>query len=124
MWHRLRDDPDFQPEWLRFMGQTPPTERADAFRSWGDGVGDSRPHVIEDLSFFGGWVECRCGSRVETTFGTTALESLWDIHRGLDPQKVAERYLMRHDVATATDDEVGSFLAQAANPGYSYEADE
>jgi hypothetical protein len=117
LWWKLRNDPAFKPEWLRFMGQQPPAERQSDHRAWADGIGDSRVHVIEDISFSKCWVLCRCGS----TFGgftTSALEDEWDIHRGLVPQQVAQRRLGKSLSDLATDDEVEAFLVLAASPAY------
>lgn len=111
LWHRLREDPDFTEEWLRFLGHTPPTATTPVpYREWGDGMADNRPHVISEMSLAERWIECRCGVTV-TAPTHRLLGATWDGHRGLDPQVIASRLVsaLVHQ-ESANDDEVGAFL--------------
>lgn len=121
LWHRLRDDPDFEPDWLRFMGSKPPVEDA-GHRTWGDGGGDARKHVIVAISFRAEnlWVTCRCGWLAQAV-DARRLEDMWDIHRGLDVQRVAERGMERHELAT--DEDVTAFL-MAVEAGATFSAED
>lgn len=115
LWNRLRGDPDFKPEWLQFMGIVPPTE--DEHRRWGDGGGDSRGHVIRDLSLADGYVLCTCG---ESMFVLGSIEDAWDSHRGR-PDLVVERALNPvAPEALADDTEVEAFLTAVRNPEYAF----
>lgn len=60
LWHQLRADPDWTPEWSRFMGARPPTEPG-ANREWGDGLGKRGAHRIADISYAADYVLCTCG---------------------------------------------------------------
>ena len=120
LWHRLRNDPDFTPEWFGFMGHRPPVAEAQSYRSWADGATDEREHVIADISFRERWITCRCGENV-TAAGNAALEDQWDLHRGLSPEVVASRRLEAPVVELATSEEVRDFLGRASNLHYSYE---
>ena len=122
LWHRLRNDPDFQPEWLKAMGQQPPAPEASHHRVWGDGIGDKREHVIRDISFREGWVLCQCGIVIDGGPKSHAwLEDAWNLHRGLSPERIASSRLTKAVEAMATNAEVGTFLARAADPAYAYE---
>lgn len=52
-------------------------------RVWGDGVGDKRDHVIEDIAYTGAptFIQCRCGTRVEAPTPAT-LAGVWVAHGG------------------------------------------
>lgn len=88
-------------------------QRPSLTRAWGDGAGDTRTHVVEDISWAQLYIECRCGRRLTATSSAT-LEARWNIHRGKDPvaeaNKAADAQLPR-----ATDDEVAEFLAAVAD---------
>jgi hypothetical protein len=81
-------------------------EHAGRGRSWGDGGGDSRAHVIEDISYSQGYLVCRCGVRA-----TGNLEVEWDAHRGLSTTGDRQR---RRAYSRATDAEVRVFLREVA----------
>lgn len=63
-------------------------------RSWGDGRGDRRPHVIEDISYSvsPNFIVCRCGTRMEADT-SEELASSWTSHGGrqLRTSDMAER---------------------------------
>lgn len=52
-------------------------------RQWGDGVGDSRTHVIEDISYTEkpNFIRCRCGSHM-TGVTPYDLSERWLAHGG------------------------------------------
>ena len=116
LWHRLRNDPDFTPEWLRFMGQAPPTD-AD-HRTWGDGATSTAPHVIEDISFAERWVVCRCGAVVGDD--GVALEDAWDTHRGRSDLVIARATTPYSPHDLANDADVADFLKQVATPSFRF----
>lgn len=62
--------------------------------NWGDGHGDVRPHVIEDIKFNGGqngYVVCGpCGVRMEQG-NLPSIELAWDLHRGVPPNQIVVR---------------------------------
>jgi hypothetical protein len=117
LWNRLRADPDFDPEWLRFMGAQPP--HAVEHRRWADGATSTRPHVIGDVDFRAGFIACVCGQEVRADSDLT-LEDAWDTHRGR-PELVAERVLEPvNPDALASDSDVDAFLRAVRNPHYEF----
>lgn len=50
-------------------------------REWGDGATDRREHVIEDVSYAGGVIACRCGQHV-TGSTPDLLADAWVAHGG------------------------------------------
>ena len=117
LWHRLRDDPDFEPSWLRAMGPKPP-EPGDEHITWGDGHLNTRDHLIVEVSFADGVVVCTCGEALWESL-TLTTEDVWDIHRGAG-YRVEERALNPVlQSALATDEEVTAFLTEVGrNPLY------
>lgn len=81
-------------------------------RSWGDGATDRRPHVIVDISYAEGRVECRDGTVITVEEGHS-LERAWDAHRGVTT--VHQRVV---DSTLASDSEVSEFLARIADPNH------
>lgn len=90
-------------------------------RAWGDGAGNNKPHIIEDISFFEGNIDCKCGTIVYRAVGLT-LEDAWDIHRGR-ADLVADRALTPSAEARASDAEVSDFLTLISDyPDLEFEA--
>ncbi len=121
LWHRLRDDPDFEPGWLRAMGAKAPSV-PDEHRAWGDGATRAKEHIIEDISFEGGWINCLCGETVTETSVLT-LEDVWDAHRGRADLVAARAVSVERMGEAASDDEVAAFLVRASNPAYEFEGE-
>jgi len=116
LWHRLRNDPDFEPSWLRAMGPKPPEPGAEHV-TWGDGHLNKREHLIAEVSFNDGYVMCTCGQTLWES-PTLSNEDMWDIHRGAG-FRVEERALNPVlESALADDDEVSAFLTAVSNPLY------
>lgn len=123
LWHRLRDDPDYDPSWSGFMGHAPPKPPVEHYRVWGDGATDEREHVIDMVSYrVPLYVSCRCGVRVEAT-SNVLLEDLWSLHRGLLPEEIATSRMTADAAELATNAEVSAFLGRAADPTYQFKAD-
>jgi len=108
LWHRLREDPDFEPSWLKAMGPRPPVAPDSTNRTWGDGGGDKREHVVGDLSYEGQWITCRADGAVP--FAGRTLEDAWDVHRGRADLVEARILGPATGLDEATDDEVQGFL--------------
>lgn len=70
-------------------------------RTWGDGGGDQRVHVIEHISFVDDIIGCRCGSAVRG--GAVGLDAAWNAHGGK---------VLPHAGQPASDGEVHDFLAR------------
>jgi hypothetical protein len=78
----------------------------DTTRTWGDGVGKTRAHEIEVVSYEMGVTVCAIDGTV-LRFGAEGPEQVWDAHRGVatvGEQRAVER------AAMATDAEVNEFL--------------
>jgi hypothetical protein len=73
-------------------------------RAWGDGVGDARPHVIENMEWSNGLIECRCGGIV-TTSEFVRLDAAWANHRGINTTGPSVE-----ETRLASDSEVNDFL--------------
>lgn len=122
LWWRLRNDPDFEPSWLRTMGAQPPKAEGE-HREWADGGGDVREHIIVATSYtdMPMWTTCRCGETVRAVT-SASLARRWDTHRGLTPEQVMQNSMDRYG-ERATDEDVLAFLVSAANPNYAYGGD-
>lgn len=61
-------------------------------RAWGDGGGDTRSHVVEDISFTLGFITCRCGRRLVGA-DPSELGLAWQRHGGtlLDTRDFVDR---------------------------------
>lgn len=116
LWHRLRNDPDFQPEWLRGMGARPPT--LEPHRVWGDAK--RHGHTIDSMSWSQGWVICAAdGEYIGTDDGQAALIALWALHTG--QRETATEVFTSGSLAD--DSDVSEFLHGVSDPGTHYEAD-
>lgn len=109
LWDRLNADPEVHAN-LRAAGQhmqPRPTAQGEQARTWGDGATSKRRHVIYDVSFADGYVECSCGTDV-TDEGFVSLVAAWDVHRGVVPNALI---LAERASELASDDDVSTFLA-------------
>lgn len=86
-------------------------------RNWGDGVGDSRPHVIGDISFSADtpYAYCVVDGELVVVGDQLTLEDAWDMHRGL---AVGQRAVRRAYGPQADDAEVREFLHRVEDPSY------
>lgn len=91
-------------------------------REWGDGYGRTSEHVIEDISFEGGWTLCACGERVWAT-DTLTTEDAWDMHRGRGDLVVTRALNPDHE-PQASNAEVHEFLELVRNPDFEFETGE
>lgn len=120
-WDRLRHDPDYEPGWLRAMGPRPTAPGA--HREWADGVGDKREHVVVDVSFARGFIECADGWYADGLPGARGIEREWDIHRGVGEAvagRVWDAAYGADEAELATDEDVSAFLRRVSDPSYSY----
>jgi len=86
-----------------------------SFRTWGDGVGDGRKHVIGAIDLHSEpedqYIACEpCGTYIPRGI-YLSIDRAWDAHRGL------EYHPPRYGIL-ATNSEVHEFLKKVDNPQY------
>lgn len=93
-------------------------------REWGDGANRMKAHIIENISFHVPfYVWCIDGVRIGAG-SQRQLEDLWDKHRGISVEQIAQRQLDDARTERATDAEVATFLGQVRDPSYQYGGDD
>jgi len=84
----------------------------DDSRTWGDGVGDVRPHVVQDINLEPDtehWSLCGPCDAIVYIGDFLTMERAWQDHRGMV-------YITPRAVALATDAEVEEFLRNLEQP--------